>query len=82
MEDKKEIGKIIHFFPKINVAIIELTEPLSVGDKIWVKGAETDLEQTVESMQIEHQNIQKGEKGQAVGLKVIGRVREADRLHK
>ena len=82
MEDKKEIGKIIHFFPKINVAIVELTEPLSVGDKIWVKGAETDLEQTVESMQIEHQNIQKAEKGQAIGLKVIGRVRETDRVYK
>tara|TARA_B100000315_G_C14053086_1_gene352779 strand:+ start:77 stop:325 length:249 start_codon:yes stop_codon:yes gene_type:complete len=82
MEDKKEIGKITHFFPKINVAIVELTEPLSVGDKIWINGAETVLEQTIESMQIEHQNIQKAEKGQAIGLKVIEKVRAHDRLYK
>ena len=48
-----EVGHVIHFFSKINVAVVELMLPLSVGDRILVKGPSTDFEQIVESMQIE-----------------------------
>ena len=48
-----EIGHITHFFSKINVAVVELMLPLSVGDRILVKGPSTDFEQIVESMQID-----------------------------
>lgn len=82
MEEKKEIGKITRFFPKISVAVVELKEPLSIGDQIRIKGSTTDFEQTVESMQIEHKNIQKAEAGQSIGLKVKDRVRENDRVYK
>lgn len=82
MEEKKEIGKITRFFPKISVAVVELKEPLSVGDKIWIKGSTTNFEQTVDSMQIEHQNIQRAEAGQSIGLKVKEKVRENDHIYK
>lgn len=77
-----EIGRITHFFSKISVAVIELKAPLSVGDTIVVKGPNTDFEQVVDSMQIEHENVQRAEKGQSVGLKVIERVRETDAVYK
>lgn len=81
-EDIVEIGRITHFFSKINVAVIELKAPLKVGDTIVVKGPTTDFQQVVESMQIEHNNVQTGEAGQSIGLKVIQRVRETDMVYR
>jgi len=77
-----EVGKVTHFFSKINVAVVELSETLSIGDKIAFKGPTTDFEQTIESMQIEHVNVEKAEKGQSIGLKVNERVRENDTVYK
>jgi hypothetical protein len=81
-EDKIEIGHIIHFFPRINVAVLELTLPLAVGDRILVKGPSTDFEQTVDSMQIDHKAIQRAEGGQSIGLKVMQSIKEKDVVYK
>jgi putative protease len=81
-EEVQEIGRITHFFSKISVAVIELKAPLSVGDTILIKGPNTDFEQVVDSMQIEHQNVQRAEKGQSIGLKVVEKVRETDTVYK
>jgi len=81
-ENVVEIGRITHFFTKISVAVIELTMPLAVGDTIVIKGPTTDFEQPVESMQIEHNNVQRAEAGQSIGLKVAQRVRENDTVYK
>jgi len=78
----KEVGEVTHYFTRIGVAVIELTDTLSVGDKILIKGSTTDLEQTVASMQIEHKNITTAQGGQSVGLKVEQRVREGDKVYK
>jgi len=81
-ENVVEIGRITHFFTKISVAVIELTTPLAVGDTIVIKGPTTDFEQVVESMQIEHNNVQRAEAGQSIGLRVAQRVRENDMVYK
>lgn len=77
-----KIGTISHVYKKIGVAIVELSEPLQAGDTIHISGHLTDLTQKVESMQAEHQNVQKAEPGQSVGLKVTGEVRERDLVYK
>jgi len=76
------VGRVIHFYPRISVAIVELSAPLSVGDKIVIKGASTNFEQIVESMQIQHKNVERAEAGQLIGLKVNQRVREKDIVYK
>ena len=81
-ENVTEIGHITHYFSKINVAVVELTAPLAVGDRILVKGPSTDFEQVVESMQIEHDNIPRAEAGQAIGLKMVEPARERDVVYK
>jgi putative protease len=81
-ENIVEVGCITHFFSKINVAVVELTAPLVVGDRILIKGPSTDFEQAVESMQIEHKNIQRAEAGQSIGLKLAQRVKEKDTVYK
>jgi len=81
-EDIVEVGRITHFFPKISVAVIELKASLKVGDTIMVKGPNTDFEQVVDSMQIEHKNVEEAKPGESIGLKVAERVRETDKVYK
>lgn len=73
---------VTHFFSKISVAIVELTDTVSVGDTILIKGPTTSVEQKVDSMQIEHENVQKATRGQSIGLRVNDRVREHDMVYK
>ena len=80
MADKKEIGKITHFFPKISVAVVELSGDLKVGDKIAVEGHGKTFEQTVDSMQVEHEPVSEAKKGDAVGMKTAEPVKENDKV--
>ena len=77
-----EAGHVMHFFAKINVAAVDLTQPLSVGDTILVKGPTTDFEQNVESMQIERQAIPNAQAGQSIGLKLNQPAKEKDTVYK
>jgi putative protease len=78
---EKLIGKITHYFGKISVAIVELSGVLKAGDRIHVKGGTTDFEQDISSIQIEHENVEKAKKGDAIGLKVDEKVREGDEVY-
>jgi len=83
MAEEKKVGVITHYFTKVGVGIINLTDgDLKVGDNIHVKGHTTDFNQTVESMQIEHQNVNEAKRGAQVGIKVKDHVREHDVVYK
>ena len=74
--DKDLVGKVVHFYDKIGVAIVRLNKKIKVGDKLkFVKG-DNSIDQTVNSMQIEHELIEEGKKGQEVGIKVNKKVRD------
>lgn len=75
-----EIGRVTHFFDKINVAVIELSGKLKVGDSVRIRGNVTDFTQKVGSIQIEHESKREAKKGDAIGLKVSDDVREHDRV--
>ncbi len=79
---EEEVGRVTHFYPKISVAIVEMSGTLRVGDKIRIKGRTTDFTQVVESMQIEHKNIEEAKPGDVIGLKVNERAREKDVVYK
>ena len=84
-EEKKQekIGEITHYFGKIEVGIIKITKgDLKIGDTICVKGATSDFEQPVKSMQIEHKEVEKAKKGDVIGLKVKDKTREGDEVFK
>lgn len=81
-EELQEVGKVSHFFSKIGVAVIELTATVSVGDRILIRGPTTNLEQKIDSMEIEHEKVQTAKAGQSIGLKVKDRVRETDIVYK
>jgi GTPase len=79
---EKEIGKVTHYFSKIRVAGIELSDVLTVGDTILIKGATTYFQQKVESMQLDQKNIEKGQPGQLVGIVVQDKARSGDKVYK
>ena len=79
---EQEIGVINEFFARINVAGVSLNDTMRVGDTIHIKGHTTDLEQPIDSMQIEHEQVQEAKAGQAVGIRVKDRVRHGDKVYK
>lgn len=81
-EEGKLIGKVSHYFGNIGVAVIELTDTLKAGEKIRIAGGETDFEQTVDSMEVDHKKVDKAKKGEGVGLKVSQKVREGYKVYK
>jgi putative protease len=76
------IGVVADFFARPVVAAIELTAPLKVGDKIHIKGHTTDVEQTVDSMQVHNAAVPEAQAGDGVGIKLTARVRKGDSVYK
>ena len=81
-EEGKLIGKVTHYFGKIGVAVIKLSDTLKVGDNIRVVGGEVDFTQPIDSMEVDHKKIQEGKKGDSVGLKISQKVREGYKVYK
>ena len=81
-EEGKLIGEITHYFGKIGVAVVKLEDVLKVGDTIKITDGGTEFTQTVESMQIEHQQVQEAKAGESVGLKMGQKVREGYKVYK
>jgi translation elongation factor EF-1alpha len=81
-EKLEQIGSIGNYYSKISVAVVDLTGKLTVGDTIRLKGATTDFRQKVDSMQIEHANVQSAGPGQSIGMKVADKVRKGDLVYK
>ncbi|MCK4859307.1 MAG: hypothetical protein KAS87_01990 [Candidatus Omnitrophica bacterium] len=80
--EEKEIGSVVHYFGKVDVGIIALTDVLKVGDTIHIKGHTSDFTQSVDSMQIEYQNVQEAKSGDEAGIKVSQKVHEHDKVYK
>ena len=76
----EEVGRVQSFFRKPSVAAMVLTGDLSIGDNIRIQGATTDIEMTVESMQINLEPVETAGAGDDVGIKVPARVRPNDRV--
>ncbi len=79
---EEAVGKVSDFFAAPVVAGIELTATVNVGDKIHIKGHTTDIELTIESMQINNVNVQQAKAGDSIGIKIDERARRGDTVYK
>jgi translation elongation factor EF-1alpha len=80
---EEKIGEVSHYFGKIGVAAVKITSgTLNVGDTVRIKGKTTDLEQAIESIQIEHDSMESATAGDDIGIKVKDKVREGDEVFK
>lgn len=83
LSEWQEIGEVTHYFGEPEVAVIELSGTLNEGDRIRiVGGVDTDFEQKVKSMEVDHEKIEKAGKGDEVGLKVKEKVRDGYKVYK
>ena len=81
-EDLIEVGLVTGYFARIGVAGIDLSKPLRVGDVIRIKGHTTDLEQVIDSIQIEHEPVEEAKAGDKIGIKAADRCRDGDQVYK
>jgi putative protease len=81
MAEGKRVGKVVHFYGKISVAVVALESDLKIGDTVHFEGAHTDFHQEIDSMQVEHEVVEQGAAGEEVAIKVKERVRTGDTLH-
>jgi putative protease len=82
MAKEKQIGEVSNYFEHVSVAAIKLEAPLKVGDTIEFRGGEVDFEQKVQSMQIQHKQVNAAKKGDEIGIKVTGKVRKDYKVFK
>ena len=79
---EKEIGKVIHWYDKINVAVIKLSGVLKVGDTVKIKRGEEEFEESVASMQVDYKDVTSGKKGDEVAVKFSQKAKEGAVLYK
>lgn len=77
-----EIGKVVHYYNHLNVAVLELVEGLKLGDKIHIFGHSTDFVQRVTSMEVEHHLVLWVKPGDNMAIKVIQLVHVHDVVYR
>lgn len=77
---EEEIGVVTHYFGHIPAVAITLAKPLKVGETIHIKGHTTDVQVTVTSMQVNHQDVPSAKAGDSIGIKTKEKCREHDKV--
>lgn len=76
-----QVGTISHYYDKIGVAVIEVTnQPLKVGDSVKISGHDQEFVQKIDSLQVEHKQLKEVKPGESCGLKVDQPVKEGDKV--
>jgi RNA polymerase primary sigma factor len=76
------VGEVMHYYSKLGVAALNLRAPLSIGDRVYILGHTTGLEGVVDSIEIDHQRIDLAQPGDDVAIKVVGKVRQGDKVYR
>lgn len=76
MADEKAVGRVIHYYDKIGVAVVKLESSVKTGDTLKFVKDENEFTQTVSSMQFDHKPIDEGKKGQEVAIKIDSAAKE------
>lgn len=74
------VGTVTHYFPKPEVGVIALTGKLEAGETLHFRGATTDFQQEIASMEIDHEKVESAGPGDEVAVKVKQRVRDGDEV--
>lgn len=81
MATGERVGQVVHFFDKLLVAVLRVDKKVGLGDRLHFLGNHTDLEQTVSSMQVDHQPVQEAAAGTEVAVKLTEPVRRGDAVY-
>jgi hypothetical protein len=75
-------GKVSGYLNKIEVAIVEVSSSIRAGDKLIFESEYGLFEQTVDSMQINHENVVTAYSGDSIGLKVFAEPKNNGNVYK
>ena len=78
MAEEERLGEVIHYFDRIQVAVLRLARGVKQGQRVHFKGAHTDFEQELTSLQVEHQDVSEAPAKGEVAVKVVEKVRRGD----
>ena len=78
----KPLGKVVHWFDKIGVAVLSLNGVLKVGDKVKVQKGEVEFEEEIGSMQVDHKPVKSAKKGDEVAVKLSQQAKEGTLIFK
>ena len=81
MAKSSPVGKVTHWYDKISVAVVKLTKGLKVGDSIKVKHGESEFGDEVSSIQLNHEPIKSGKKGDEVAIKLSQKASVGSEIH-
>ena len=79
-KEEKPIGEVTHYYGKIGVAIVRFSKTVPQGTKVRFRGATTDFEQVIDSIELDHKKVSEAPKNKEVGIKVKEKVREGDKI--
>ncbi|HUJ19352.1 MAG TPA: EF-Tu/IF-2/RF-3 family GTPase [Nitrospirota bacterium] len=80
---EEAIGVVTHYYSHLGVAIVQINKgTLETGDTVRIKGHTTDFTQEVDSMEYEHQHLDRATPGQSVGIKIRDHARVHDILYR
>jgi putative protease len=80
---EERIGSVIRFFDKSSVAAVKLDfGDLAVGDTVHIKGPSTDFTQKVESLEFDHQPVDRAARGQFTGIRLSRHAKPFDLVYK
>jgi hypothetical protein len=80
MGEENLIGEVTHYYSGAHAAIIRFFKPVAIGAKVRFKGATTDFEEVISSMELNHEKITEVKAGEEVGVEVLEKVREGDKV--
>jgi putative protease len=77
------VGTVTHFFKGPSVAVVRVTEgEIALGDKIHFVGHTTDFAETVNSLEVNHQKVERAKAGDEIAIQVVDRARQHDQVYK
>jgi len=79
---EEQIGEVTHFFNKAMVVVIKLSGDLAAGDTIKISRGDSENEEKVESMQVDHQPVESGKAGDEVAVKIGNPTKEGALVYK
>jgi len=82
MKKEKEIGIVTHYFDKVMVAVIKLNGKLAVGDTVKIIKGENEFETEIESMEVDHEKVKSGKKGDEVAIKISSPTKDGALVYK
>ncbi len=78
MPEGERLGEVIHYYDRVQVAVLRLTRGMKQGQRLHFLGAHTDFEQIAGSLQVDHQPVAEAPAKSEVAVKVDQRVRRGD----